>query len=754
MLSQRKESWLHLFAIALLASMMAACSGGDIGADAGNGANAGDGQDGGDDGDAGGGDTDPPIALRMGSVNDTDGSFSQGVLTVLQSPVAAGVSSTVRVDIVDADGVAFSTPVDISFSATCAGASLVSPISTGTTGRASTTYTPDASCVGTDTITATASANGQSLSASGQIDVRVVRMGSFDAGGSFQEGVIFVGQSPIATRGSSGLRVDFVDQNDAPFTEQVLSVSFASQVCNGTSNLDSPVNTVNGVARSTFQDQGCAQGSEVTDTISASSIAFGASLSATGTVTIQPASLGALEFVAADPTVIGLRGTGGQGVQETSTVTFLLRDEVGDPVEGQTVSFSLDSTRGGIELSDDTGITNAQGQVSVVVQSGTVHTTVRVRASAVDPNTGATISSQSDQLVITSGIADNDSFSLTAECFNLEALDFDGVATQVNIRMADRFNNPVPEGTAVAFTTEEGSIDGQCFVDATGGCSVEWRSQGRRPDDGRTTVLAVATGEESFFDANGDGVHQAGEQAGFQDLPEAFLDRDEDGVRDDENFGNNGRQTPNRPFTPIEADSFVDFDDDNVYDPASGAFTGLLCETGCDSASGTLLNVRDSLQLIFSGSTPIVDGQAISDGDGVNDELLIIDRDPSDGTTNDVPPGSPLLDNTVNLGDDGAGGFVGAASVSVILRDENGQPLPAGTTVEYSTDVGAINPPTSETVLCTTNDDLLANLFTLSIDGPDPDDDADSGSVRIVVTTPRGQITTISFGINFVPPGP
>ena len=749
MLSQHKNSWLQLAAIALLTGFMAACtSGGEIGS-GGNAVNQ-------DDPDAPVDPDDPgeTVALRMGSLNTDTGDFTQGVLNVVQSPIAVGVSTTISADIVDPDGVPFTSPVDISFSAQCAGANVVSPQSTGTNGRASTTYTPDSTCVGADTVTATATANGQSLTASANVEVRLVRMGSFDAGGTFQEGVIAVGQNPIATRGSSALRVDLVDQDGQPFTEQVLSVAFSSQVCVNDSMLDSPVSTVNGIARSTFQDQGCASGEQITDTLSATSSAFGAQLQASGNLTIQPSSLGALEFVSADPTVIGLRGTGGQGVQETSTVNFLVRDDVGDPVEGQTVLFSLDRDTGGVALSDDQGISNADGVVSVVVQSGTVHTTIRVRAEATDPNTNTTIFSQSDQLVITSGIADNDSFSLTAECFNLEAFDFDGVETQVNIRLADRFNNPVPEGTAVAFTTEEGSIDGQCFVDTTGACSVTWRSQGVRPDDGRTTVLATATGEESFFDTNGDGVHQDGEQnRPAQDLEEAFLDRDEDGVFDANGFGANGRQTENRPFTEIASDSNVDFDSNGVHDAASGSFTGLLCESGCDDpAAGTLLNVRDSLTLIFSGSGAVVDGQAISDGDGLNDTLLIIDRDPSDGTTDDFPPGDPAFDNFIALGDDGMGGFIGGASVSLILRDERGQPLPQGTTVVYSSDVGAVNAPTTETVLCTTDDTLLGNLFSFSIDGPEADDEADSGNVNVTVTTPRGIITRISFGISFTPP--
>ena len=749
------SAWLRALALATISACVVAC--GSDNTLSGN----GDGTGGGTGGTPDPGDPVDEIVLRMGVLDDNSGTFTQNVIFVEQSPIADGVGTTLRVDIVDENGAPYiDNSISVDFSAGCADSSaLPTNRTTGTTGRASTIYTGTVACAGLDAITATATFGDQTLSASGSVDVRVVRMGSL-TGGSFNEGVVAVGQSPIATRGSSGLRVDFVDQNDNPISSAALTVSFSSAICTGDATLDSPVTSVNGVARSTFQDAGCASGAEITDTITATTTAFGKALSAAGNLTVQPANLGALEFVQADPPVIGLRGNGGQGIPETSTVTFLLRDEVGDPVEGETVVFVLDRNTGGIELSDSQGITNSDGQVAVVVRAGTVHTSVRVRAEATDGNSGETISSQSDQLVISSGIVDNDSFSLTAECFNLEAFDYDGVETGVNIRLADRFNNPVPEGTAVAFTTEEGSIDGQCFVDATGACSVVWRSQGRRPVDGRTTVLATATGEESFFDSNGDGVHQDGEQnLAEQDLPEAFLDRDEDGVYDIAGFGGNGRQTPNRPFTAIEADSNVDFNNDNLHNAASGSFTGLLCESGCDDPNeGTLLSVRESLVLIFSGSGAVLDGQYMADSDGFNDSLLVLDRTGTDPSPTGVAltTNSGDFDDTMNLGQqfDNAGDptfFVGGASLGVILRDARGQPLPVGTTITVESDVGSPVGVTSYEVLCTTSDALLSHLYVFSIDGPDPDAEADNGSIRITVTTPRGIISRQSYGVTFTP---
>src|SRR5690606_28291881 len=91
------------------------------------------------------------------------------------------------------------------------------------------------------------------------------------------------------------------------------------------------------------------------------------------------------------------------------------------------------------------------------------------------------ISTQSDKLTITTGIPDYDSFSLSAEQLNPEAWNVDGVAVQVTARLADRFNNPVPDGTAVAFNIEGASIGSECTTTA-GACSVTWVSQDPRPE--------------------------------------------------------------------------------------------------------------------------------------------------------------------------------------------------------------------------------------------------------------------------------
>ncbi len=69
------------------------------------------------------------------------------------------------------------------------------------------------------------------------------------------------------------------------------------------------------------------------------------------------------------------------------------------------------------------------------------------------------------------------------------------------------------------------------------------------PRDGLVTIIAIADGEEAFFDANGNGVYDAGEP--FIDQGEPFIDQDDDGV-----------------YTPGEW--FADIDGDGQYTPANG----------------------------------------------------------------------------------------------------------------------------------------------------------------------------------------
>ena len=111
--------------------------------------------------------------------------------------------------------------------------------------------------------------------------------------------------------------------------------------------------------------------------------------------------------------------------------------------------------------------TTPEGKAAVRVLAGAVTTPVQVLAYVDLNNNGEQDldepSSASKTLVVSSGVPDQNSISLSATLLNVEsAYDSDGKVSQLSVRMADAFNNPVPDGTAAIFSTELGSIAGSC----------------------------------------------------------------------------------------------------------------------------------------------------------------------------------------------------------------------------------------------------------------------------------------------------
>jgi hypothetical protein len=409
-------------------------------------------------------------------------------------------------------------------------------------------------------------------------------------------------------------------------------------------------------------------------------------------------------------------------------------------VNNQDVSFALNTNVGGIQLIPATATTNNEGIVQTVINSGTVATSVRVRATI--DGTSPAISSQSSLLVVSTGIPDQDSFSLSASIHNPEGWNVDGTEVTVTARLADAFNNPVPNGTAVTFTTEGGSIEPSC-VTQNGMCTVTWRSQYPRPEGhvlgdannpthppelqntmgqkygGRVTVLATAIGEESFPDLNGNGRFDASEKAAFDgtdisgdnyDLKEAFVDHNEDGL-----------------YNPTEGsdvndsgslEEFVDFNNSGTFDQNDGLYNGVLCSVGghagCSNTQKSL-NVRRTLTLIMSGSSANFDTYF------TRDALATGDPDIDDN------------DNVVNI----AGENVGFATV--IIADLHNQPMPAGTVVDFTATVGSIVGPSSFTWPNESHNGGRA--YSVSIKG---EKEAKSGNLLVEVTTPGGVSTLYS----------
>lgn len=635
---------------------------------------------------------------------------------------------------------------------------------------------------GAGTITATSTQGGQSFSGSANFEVRptALRIGNL-VDGVFRSVVLsgLDADAVLAPAGATSLRVTVLDEGGEPVIEPT-SVTFSSDCqLSGQAEITSPVLTRNGIAETTYLASGCAG----TDRVVAALEAF-PSVRATGSVVVAAASANSIAYVSAVPLNIALRGTGGAGRTESAVVSFRVDDETGQPKPNVPVRFSLSTTTGGLSLSLGGGAagsqtlqrsTNAQGVAAVTVNAGNVATTVRVIAE-VDSTTsdGQAIQLQtvSDQLVVSTGLPDQNSVSLAAEAFNLLARDIDGVTTTLTLSLADKFNNPVPDGTVANFTTEYGSIEPSCATDG-GVCSVTWRSQEpRRPLSPqlrelirttrstpyscpehrgnfgpcpsslgevrgfRSTVTVTAIGEESFIDENGNGRYDIGEP--FEDLSEAWTDHNEDNQyrRFDSAplfFPNGGPgcqiRTPNpeanqacpsgNPLTPAQRlclagseETFVDFDSDGRYSLSNQCYNGTLCSDealAANRCTRNLVNVRADTVITLSGE---------------DQEYLLVDN--RDGRVR----GSNLTQAfTINVNN--------ADSFTVMIADRFNNAPPTGSTISVeSTDCEVIT-PTSFTV----QNQSLQGAFTLPLRFQEDrtNEQVTEGSVTIRGTGPGGE---------------
>tara|TARA_R110002072_G_scaffold104099_1_gene228406 strand:+ start:21338 stop:25594 length:4257 start_codon:yes stop_codon:yes gene_type:complete len=327
--------------------------------------------------------------------------------------------------------------------------------------------------------------------------------------GTAANGVLSIGVSPLSAGGTSSVAVVVLDATGTPVED--VDISFTSN-CVGINDATSgnPLSSIsqtvsslaNGVATATYQDdEGCAR----SDIITATEASTGET--ATGTIEVLPAQIGAIVFdsvtlpdgVTATDTIF-IKESGGTS---SARVVFQVLDVLGQPAQDQTVSFTLTSTVGGIELQNSQGLTDSTGKVAAIVSAGFIATTVRVRASLdVDTdddgdntdfstNGAATLVTLSDQLSINTGIADQNSFTLAANELNFEGSERDGETVTLTSFLADRFNNPVA-GTSVQYRTEFGTITPACTTSGSGACDVTLTStEPRDPLDTNVSNLNI-----------------------------------------------------------------------------------------------------------------------------------------------------------------------------------------------------------------------------------------------------------------------
>ena len=549
----------------------------------------------------------------------------------------------------------------------------------------------------------------------------------------------------LVNQGSALLQLDIVNSNlditNASDTDRIKSaqaVAFSSFCLdNGLSTLSpaSPITTSSGQLSATYTaGAGCTGDDEVIATLQFGGSATAQTASQVLTIAAAVEAV-SIEFVDVTPTTLAIAGTGAlSNVSETAVAQFRVVDGNGSPVQGETVNFSLSSTVGGLSLSTVSALSGADGLVSVSLNSGNVPTSTLITAEL--DSTGQLVSSA--LVTVSTAIPDQNSFTIFSDNLSVsQAYPAVNQTSSISVRLADRYNNVVPDGSVVYFTTEYGAIDASCSIVA-GECSVVWRSQAPKPigsnlstvdcpdydNDGdgtanndalgafdpcpsssltgieqgsRTTILATTTGEESFLDVDGDGLMSdfLNEFIDAQhDLGEPYLDANEDGAYQINEF-------------------FVDDNSSGSREDGDNLYTGIGCTAatlGTGDCTGSTLSVFDNIALILSPS----------------DNLYIAMVDTSTAPDSLVPNG----------------GNVAAGSYVAYFSDQyNNQPANGATVTVSATGDCSIVSPTTFTV----PNNNAANAYQIGIEIASVAATAGADTVSVSIANPGAATVTQTF---------
>ena len=491
--------------------------------------------------------------------------------------------------------------------------------------------------------------------------------------------------------GTALIIADLIDGEGNHF-DQPAMVQFTSR-CGAT--LTPSVLTENGQAVCVYTSNGC---SSAQDMVTATVLKGGTDLTAMVSIPLAQEATGSIEFVSVAPSNIAVAGSATSSKPENSLATFRVKDDKGNVMARELIFFSLTTTTGGITVSPLSRETDENGEVTALVKSGTVATSVRVKALA--QNTSISTLSGNISIEETPLSESIGSILLTSGSVIIPA---DG-QNQVTLRatVLDKSGLPIP-AVDVNFSTTLGTLSAAtAWTRSDGIAEVQLRST----SSGTAVITANAYGfltnlainftsgasrNLSLEPAvNNDGTIQAGKSIDFHAI-----------LRD-----NNGNTIPNEQI------NFAFLDTGN----ASGA--SLNANSVTTNASGiALVNYT-------AGDNPGVDwfGATLNSNQSISNSarMEVIQRT--------VTVGSMVISaNPQEIKADGSA----SSAITVNITDISGAPVAAGTEVFFSTTLGLFsNGGTTLTVK--TNDD--------------------SGSLTVPLisslTTGNSKVTAVSGGVS------
>ncbi len=185
---------------------------------------------------------------------------------------------------------------------------------------------------------------------------------------------------------------------------------------------------------------------------------------------------------------IQVKETGGT---ETTQFSFVVTDSAGTQVDNQNavyVHFDIaEGPDGGESIYPDSVLTE-NGEVTASLTSGTAAGVVQVEASFT--RNEETHTSKPVSVTISGGLPDENHFEVKSDRKNQVA----GGSNQTNtidVLLGDKYGNTVREGTAVYFSTNKGSIDGDRTTDQNGTTSSGLRSMNASPGLATVTVKTI-----------------------------------------------------------------------------------------------------------------------------------------------------------------------------------------------------------------------------------------------------------------------